>query len=281
MSQLPGKGNRKRFIRYLPIYGCISTGVIYVAVGVIAILSLLRIKQGGASENSFLLSLSNYTFGNVLVFLILLGMLSYFAWRIYESVKDPYKYGSNWRGLGHRAGICLSSLADGLIAYSAFMVLLGLSEFEETGRPEQQREMIGGMLHKNWGEWLVISLGIVIMGTALVQLFYGMTRGYRERLDIARYRKEWKKLIFLLAKIGYLCRGIILGIIGFFFIKAGFTDNEQYVVNTDKAFNFIGDHWGKLPFALVAVGTVCYGLFMFAMGFTYDVDNDPTDPGFG
>ncbi|WP_373057007.1 DUF1206 domain-containing protein [Zunongwangia sp. H14] len=281
MTKRPGKGNQKRAIRYLPIYGCISTGIIYIAVGVIAILSLLRIKHGGASESSFLLSISDYTFGDVLVFLILLGMLSYFAWRIYESIKDPYKYGSNWRGLGHRAGICLSSLADALIAYSALMVLLGLSEVSESGRPQQQREMISNMLQKSWGDWVVISLGVIVMGTALVQLLYGLRKGYRERLDIAGYRKEWKKLIFLLAKIGYLCRGIILGIIGFFFVKAGFTDNEQYVVNTDKAFNFIGDHVGKLPFAVVAVGTICYGLFMFAMGFTYDVDNDPTDPGYG
>jgi hypothetical protein len=45
-------------------------------------------------------------------------------------------------------------------------------------------------------------------------------------------------------------------------------------VNTDKAFDFIGDQVGHVYFILVAVGTIFYGLFMFALGITYDADND-------
>lgn len=260
-------------IRYLPIYGCISTGLIYGAIGVIAILSFLRLKQGGADEGSLLVYLNDYFIGKVFVIIILFGTLSYIIWRIYEAYKDPYNYGSHWKGLARRAGIGLSSIADVLIAYSAVMVLLGNSSSTEDGRPEEEREMVGSMLQEGWGEWLIIGLGVIILGTALVQFNYGVTRGYRERLNIGNFSSSTKKVIHLLAWIGYTARGIIIGIIGFFYIKAGIAENPQMVVNTDKAFNFIGENLGGALFIIVAVGTICYAFFMFFLGVTYDIDN--------
>lgn len=264
---------RKFYIRYLPIYGCISTGLIYTAIGIIAILSYLQIKEGGADEGSLLAFMYDYLTGKIFVWIVLLGTVSYIAWRIYEAVNDPYNYGKSWKGILQRWGIGLSSIADVLIAYSAVMVIFGVSQIREDGQPTEEREMVGSMLQKNWGDVAIITMGVVIALTAIVQFHYGVTRGYKERLNIAHFSDSTKKIIHSLAWVGYLARGIIIGIIGFFFMKAGFLDDPRDVVNTDKAFNFLGDHVGHLPFILVAIGTICYGLFMFSLGVTYDHDN--------
>jgi uncharacterized membrane protein YphA (DoxX/SURF4 family) len=71
-----------------------------------------------------------------------------------------------------------------------------------------------------------------------------------------------------------LSRGIILGIVGFSYIRAGVLRNAGSVVNTDKAFDFVGDHAGGICFILVAIGTIFYGVFMFVFGYGYDVDKD-------
>ena len=39
---------KKTLIHYLPVYGCIATGIIYAGIGIIAILSFLKIRHGGA-----------------------------------------------------------------------------------------------------------------------------------------------------------------------------------------------------------------------------------------
>lgn len=265
-----GEKRKKFFVRYLPLFGCISTGIIYSAIGIIAILSFLRIKQGGADESSLFVFLEDYLIGEIIVWLILLGTLCYIAWRIFEAFTDPYNFGKDGKGIIKRTGIGLSSIADVLIAYSAIMVLLGISKYREDGQPVKEREMVSNLLQESWGEWLVILLGIIILATALVQFFYGITRGYRERLEIKHFSKITKKIIHYLAWAGYFARGVIIGIIGFFFIKAGITENSDLVVNTDKAFNFIGDHVGHFFFILVAIGTICYGFFMFFLGITYD-----------
>lgn len=273
----PPMQNRKKkklFIHYLPIYGCVSTGLIYVGIGVIAILSFLRIKEGGADEGSMLAYMNNYFVGKVFIWIILLGTIAYIAWRFFETVKDPYDYGKEAHGLSKRTGIALSTIADMFIAYSAIQALYDLGNLQENGEPEEQRRLAGEMLQESWGSWLIIGIGAIVLITAVTQFIYGITKGYSERLDIAHFNSTKRSLIHFLAWGGYLARGIILGIIGFFYIKAGIADNASYVVNTDKAFDFIGDDVGHLYFILVALGTICYGLFMFALGATYKPHND-------
>ena len=48
-----GDSNKKPFVHYLAVWGCISTAIVYAAIGVIAILSYLKIKKGGADEHQF------------------------------------------------------------------------------------------------------------------------------------------------------------------------------------------------------------------------------------
>jgi hypothetical protein len=265
---------KRRFVRYLPLYGCVSTGIIYIAIGVIAILSFLKLKQGGADESSLLAFLNDFMLGKQAIWLILLGTVSYIIWRIYETITDPYGYGKQAMGIAKRTGIALSTIADALMAYAAIEVLVGKGNIQTNGEPLEQRQIIASMLDESGGHWLIISVGFIIILTALVQFFYGVTKGYKERLDIDHLSPMVKSLIYFLAWAGYVARGIILGIMGVFFMKAGVLKNAQYVVNTDKAFDFIGDHVGHLYFILVAAGTIFYGLFMFALGVSYDIDRD-------
>jgi hypothetical protein len=256
-------------IHYLPIYGCISTGLIYTTIGIIAILSFLKIRDGGADESSMLMIMNDLLLGKVLIWVILTGTVSYMVWRVYETIHDPYDYGRSFRGIVKRAGIGLSSVADVLVVYAGIRVLLGISHIEANGQPLETRETVNLILHAQGGGGIVTTIGIAIVTTACIQLVYGFTKGYKERIDLHRFGKRPGLIIHALAWAGYLARGIILGITGFFFIKAGISGNGNHVVNTDKAFDFIGDHVGHVYFILVAIGTICYGLFMFALGITY------------
>ncbi|OQP66209.1 DUF1206 domain-containing protein [Niastella populi] len=267
------KSGKKTIIHYLPVYGCIATGIIYAAIGVIAILSFLKLRHGGADEASMMAILAKYLAGKIVIWIILLGTLCYIVWRFYETVTDPYDYGKNWKGIVKRGGIALSTIADILIVFAAVRVLLGSGNIQSDGQPKEERAMVQKLL-SGPGPWPVITIGLIYLLTALVQLWYGVTRGYRERVNIDRFSAFFRYTVHALAWAGYAGRGIILGITGFFFVKAGITENARHVVNTDKAFDFIGDNIGHVYFIIVAVATICYGLFMFAQGVAYDTDKD-------
>lgn len=267
-------GNKKPFVHYLAVWGCISTAIVYSAIGVIAILSFLKIKKGGADESSLLVYLDQFLAGKIIIWLILSGMIAYIIWRIYETIRDPYGYGNDWSGIGRRTVTAFSSLADALIAFSAIQALLGAGAASASGQPYAERQMIGNLLEKDNGHVYVMIVGGITMLVALIQFIYAFTKGYMERMDID-FIAPWKKtLVHIAGWAGHFARGIILGIIGFFLIKAAISRDAGYAVNTDKAFDFIGDHVGHVYFILVAVGTIAYGIFMFVFGIFYDSDKD-------
>lgn len=256
------------------MYGCISTGLIYAGIGVTAILSFLKIKDGGADESSLLAFLHEYDAGKLFFWAILLGTVSYVIWRIFESLRDPYGYGGGAMGIARRAGIFVSTVPDILIVLTGIQILMDTGNIQLDGRPVELRATAESWLKASWGAAALISIGIVSLITAFVQFFYGVTRGYRERLDIAHFSKRFRRSTHVLAGAGYLARGIIIGIIGGSFVHAGIATSSEYIVNTDKAFDFIGDNIGHLYFILVALATICYGAFMFIQGFTYDPNKD-------
>jgi hypothetical protein len=265
------RNNHKRaFIDYLPIYGSIATGIVYFTVGTIAILSFLKVRQGGADEASILAIMDDYLIGRIVIWIILLGTLSYIIWRIYETIKDPYNYGKDLKGIARRCGIALSAVADALIINSGVRILLGSGNIQIDGQPEEEREFVRQLLESSWGGAAVIAVGAAYIVSAVIQLVYGVTNGYKERIDILHSKVWTNKSVQVLAWYGYVARGIILGIIGFFFLKAGIEENEKLVVNTDKAFDFIGDHIGHVYFVVVALGTMSYGIFMWLQGFYYE-----------
>lgn len=269
---MPITKDKRKFFKSLPVYGCYSTGIIYVGIGVIAILSFLKIKQGGADESSLMAYLNDFLVGKIIFWLILLGTICYIIWRIFETIEDPYEYGNDFKGLAKRSGIAMSAIPDALIVLTAVQILLGTGNIQEDGQPVAQREMVASLLEKDWGVELVIAIGVIAAVTAGVQFFYGISKGYKERLEIKDLSSTKRRTINVLAWAGYAARGIIVGIIGYFFIKAGVDESAEEIVNTDKAFNFIGDHVGHVYFIIVAVGTICYGLFMFAQGMAYDAE---------
>ena len=265
---------KRKLLKTLTLVGCFSTGIIYGSIGVIAILSYLKLKNGGADENSFFVLLDSFAFGRVLNWVIIFGAMCFIIWRFYEAFGDPHKLGQDVKAILLRTGAAFSSVADGFIAFSVLQAEFSKQKAPISGEPIQQRDMVADLLKTEWGRTGIIVTAAVLLLTALVLAFYGLSKRFTEAIKADDFTKGWTYVVHSIAYAGYLSRAVILGVMGFFFFKAGIKRNSSYVVNTDKAFDFIGDHIGAIAFLLVAMGTICYGLYMFVLGVHYDVDAD-------
>ena len=263
---------KRNLLKTLTFIGCFSTGIIYGSIGVIALLSFLKLKDGGADENSFFVLLDGFAFGRVLNWVIIFGAICFIIWRFYEAFQDPYKIGSDVKSILLRTGAAFSSGADAFIALSALQAIFSQEKAPVTGEPIQQQSIVADLLKTEWGRVVVIVTALVVLLTALVLAFYGLSKRFTESIKASDFSKGWTYVVHGIAYAGYLSRGVILGVIGFFYLKAAIKNNSNYVVNTDKAFDFLGDHIGHLVFVLIAIGTICYGLYMFVLGLHYDVD---------
>jgi hypothetical protein len=263
---------KRKIRKALTLIGCFSTGIIYSSIGVIAILSFLKLKNGGADENSFFVLLNGFAVGRALNWALVLGALCFIIWRFYEAFGDPHKLGRDARAILLRTGTAFSSGADAFIALSVLQAMFSGQKAPVNGEPTQQRSLVAEMLNTDCGRTAVIVTALVLLLTAFVLAFYGLSKRFTEAMNARDFTEGWTRVVHGIAYAGYLSRGVILGVVGFFFLKAAIKRNSSYVVNTDKAFDFIGDHIGAVAFLLVATGTICYGLYMFVLGLHYDLD---------
>lgn len=267
------KKNQSIFVYKLARAGAVAIGIVYTLVGVVALLSLMQVRRGGAEEASVIALMDKIPMGRVVIALIFLGLVAFIIWKFYNAIKDPYGYGSHFKGTGKRLGIAAGGLAYGTIALSAVKAFLDLTNATH-GSPQDQRLMVAQIFDWSAGEWIVAIFGAGVALTGLAQFVYVIRRGYREKISVSTISTTKKRIIAFLAWSGHFARGTILLIIAFFLIKASLESEPSEVVNTDKAFNFLGDEVGHWSFVLVAVGTICYGFYMFFLSRYYDFQDD-------
>lgn len=178
------KTNDPEFVYKLAKAGAFSIGMVYVFIGVIAMLSLLQVRKGGADEESILALIEQIPLGKIVVLLVFLGLLAYIIWKFYNAWKDPYGYGSSWKGMGKRMGTATAGLAYGIIAYSAITVIMNETTGTH-GRPTEQRLIIAKLFEWGAGEWLVGLLGAMVALTGIAQFVYVFKKGYREKFSVS------------------------------------------------------------------------------------------------
>lgn len=102
--------------------GFAGRGIIYLAVAVASLCSLWR--GGQAQDTSSALGwLENTWSGGALLFLILLGMLAYAAWRVLDAAFDLENYGADAKGIAACLGMVVTGAAHLAIGITAFTLL--------------------------------------------------------------------------------------------------------------------------------------------------------------
>jgi hypothetical protein len=247
------KAKKYRVLKTLTLIGCFSTGIIYVSIGVIAILSFLKLKNGGADESSFFVLLNGFVAGRIINWAIVIGAICFIVWRLYEAVRDPHRTGKDAKAILLRTGGGFSSAADAFIALSVLAAMFAEQKPLVSGEPVQQRDMVAHLLHYNGGTVIITAAGVIVLVTSIVLVFYGFSSKFTEAIRSEDFSRKQKFVLHAIAYAGYFARGVILGIIGLSFIKSAIEKTSRYIVNTDKAFDFIGDHIGHPWFILIAI----------------------------
>jgi hypothetical protein len=274
LEKNPKKINLKkistRVVQKLARFGCVSIGVVYNLVGLMALLSVLGISDEDADEEGVMTIVENLPLGEVLLGGIILGLIGYIIWRIFEAITDPYEFGNHYKGLARRTGIGLSGIGYAIIAFGAAQILLGESGGDSE---EDQQLLVSQVLEMPAGAWIVGAAGAITAFAGIVQFLFVAQKKYVRRVKFEKMSEGLKKTVHLLAWYGYIARGLLLLVIGYFILSAAILGDPQEVGDTDTAFDFIGEGWvGNILLSLVALGTMSYGFFMFIFARYYQFE---------
>lgn len=250
-----------QWLRRMAKFGLTAKGIVYCLVGILAFMAAFELGNNSAQRSDktgvfqFVLEQS---YGKALLALIAVGLLCYTLWRIIQALKDPNQ---SAKGIGKRLRYAFSGLVYAALAYYAANLVLGNGS---SGNGDTRQTVARELLEQPFGQWLV---GIVAVGTAIAgfyQIYLALSDKYRKRVQHASLKHDVENTMIRAGKIGYVARGIVWLIIGYFFLQAALQADPGEAGGTGSAFAFLENtSYGSYLLGAVALGLICYGVFMF------------------
>lgn len=247
-------------IKYVAKTGYLSKGIVYVVTGILAFSAAIGLSASAEGKLGVLEFLQKQPFGNVLIILLGVGLLCYALWRFIQSIKDPENIGSDSSAIGKRIGFFFSGLIyTGLAIFSVTQLWSTSSGSGRTG---------GSFLSPEWMTYIFYAVAIGLALKSAFQFSKVYKGDFLEKFEMTGISEiNKRKTIKWLGYSGLVSRGIVVGIMAYFFFRAADTagGNEE-IKGTAEAFQFLRSNTeGPWLIGAVALGLICYGLLMSVM----------------
>lgn len=243
--------------RVLARSGYVVLGILHILIGVIAISIVAGGGGGEADQSGAVEKIRDARGGVLMLWVIVLGLIALAIWQIAEAIieRDP----DTKKRWGRRAKYVGTAVAYVAIAGTALIAALG-------GRPQSSdssQSFSAQLLATPGGVVLLVLVGVVVAAIGAAFIVRGAGRGFEEHLDLPAGAAE--KGIVAFGVVGYVAKGIAVGVTGVLFVVAAFTHDAETAGGLDAALRALTE----LPFGaailwIVGAGLVLYGLYCFA-----------------
>lgn len=242
--------------------GYIAKGIVYCLLGIFAVIGVIGAAGPDSSggPKAVITWIGTNPFGKILLVLIGLGLLAYCSWRWYTAVKDKENEGNDKEGIVKRIGYAVSGTAYGVLSAHAFKSAFGSSG----GGGTDKQDIIARMLSESWGPWAVGFIGLVMAGVAIFQLYRAIQDKHMEHIEGLGLGHHERDLFKKTGEIGLTARFVVYGIISFFLFRTALMEDPSQFKGIGESLGYIEDQtYGAVLVALVGLGLLAYGIFMF------------------
>ncbi len=246
--------------------GFVGRGVVYVSVGVLALLAALELAPKALGIVDAMAAWGRWPIGVALIWLTALGLCGFCAFRFLQALLDADGHGRSLKGWGVRAGQAVSGVAYGLMAWSLLGLLDGLEDLNEAEDRDEVQMAAGAVLALPHGDILLLAAGAVILGFSAGSVAQGAFQSFAKRLGCSPRACWWA---VALARVGYVGRGVCFAPVGLFLAEAGLDARASSAHDFGGALAILeAQPFGSAVLALMAVGLIAFGAFaLFEAGF--------------
>jgi hypothetical protein len=234
--------------------GLVSYGIVHLVVTWIAVRVAFG-KSGDASPQGALQTLARQPLGEILLWVMGAGLLALTVWQIIDAIVgvDTRHKRESRKERARCVGRAVVYLVFGLLTLG-----VALGHGEHSGKGEQT--ISARLMAVPFGRILVVLIGVGVLVVGISQIVKAIRQNFEEDLD-----RGVGKPTKVLATIGYLAKGISLGIVGFLFGWAAFTYDAKKAGGMDAALTTIRNQpFGPVLLVAMAAGLACFGLYCFA-----------------
>jgi hypothetical protein len=236
--------------------GLVAKGLVYCLIGLLSVLAAFgQTNRKGDKTNVFEL-IKEQPFGQVVVVIVAVCLLGFVTLRLLQTFAFTGDKHPGTKGKFKRIGYAVSALIYLTLSFYAFKLALGSQESGDT-----KKFFVSILMDYNAGRFVVGAIGLIIMGNGCYHFSRGVTSRFMKKVEL--HKSEFKNTFKVFGIVGYAAKGIVLGIIGYFLLRAALDANPDEAEGTGEAFDFLKNKGGNILMGIVSIGMIAYGIFMF------------------
>jgi hypothetical protein len=253
------------WVRRLAQLGYGAKGLLYVIVGITAVLAIVNVGRRVRGTRGALNLVVASPFGRLGVAFVAVGLGGFILRRMVQIFVSP-KIGTapkRFTRISRRIGYALSGLGHLGIALTALQLVLGLTT---SGRTEviPARTWISRLLTSMpmRSSWILLA-GLVIVGVAIFQFYLAVSRRFAVELQLEQMSQRVRRMTFACGVAGHAGRGVAFLLSGTFLIYTEFFVDLSEAGRFGNTVNTIETRPpGAWMFFAAAAGLTAYGLYL-------------------
>ncbi len=235
--------------------GLVTYGIVHLLIAFIAIKIAWTGAKGNDSQDAALAALAETAFGEALLWLTALGLAALALWQVFETIwrRNPAE-GILSKTFG-RLGSTFSAVAYLTLCISAARVAMAGRAAREGRRPTSTTSATEEVLLRI----LITVIGAVFVVLAVRSIYRGLRRRFGDDL-----KESVNPKILVLGQVGYIGKGITLGIVGALMIVTAI-DGKTGPPGIEAVLRLLNlSPAGGVLLVLKALGLALFGVYCFA-----------------
>ena len=242
---------------FLARAGFVARGIMYILIGWIALLVAFGQTGQQADRTGALHEVSSTPFGEVILWVLVIGFFGMMLWRLSEAA-----FGT--RADGQKASARLTSLGKAVvyavIGYGVLKYAIGLGAPQSSDT--QSVDLTATLMSHPGGQAVVVVIGLVLIGAGLYLGYQAWRERFLKELDLGHLRARTRSVVEWLGRAGGVARGIVFIVAGIFLVVAAVRSQPQQAKGIDSSLRALAaTPAGPWLLVIVAIGLIMFGLF--------------------
>jgi len=242
--------------------GFVARAVVYGIIAAVALLVAFGKRSRPEDQQGALQTIAQQPFGRFLLVALAVGLAAFSFWCIAQAVLGRKLESNEDLNVFMRVGFAaLGLLYVGFCALcTAIVVGAHDASSGSGGKGETRATRIA--LEQPAGRYLVIAVGFGVVVAGLVLVYLALSGEFRKELKEGQMGRSERRWYTALGVVGYLARGVVFALVGFFIARAAWQYDPKEASGLDGALAKLARaDYGLVLLACVAGGLLAYALF--------------------
>lgn len=250
--------NQMKWIEPLARFGYAARGLVYLVLGIL-IVAGAGVSGSGSAMREAIDTLREQPFGQIILWLMVVGLAGYVAWRLVQAAFDTDKHGTGIKGVGIRAGLFISAATYATLALYTLTLLGVLGGGGQGGGGGGATTWLAAIIG---ARWVAAMLCVAFAVAAVAHFVKAFGRKYADHMVVDADKMT---IIDPVSIVGLCARGAVFAALAALtFYRFRTAGGATSTPGLAEALSFIrGLPTGLILLTAMGIGLIAFALYSF------------------